>query len=280
MQYSENYYKTKDKKKLFIRSWFPSDHTSLMVIFLHDIGEHSGRYESWAKQFIDNDIAVYAMDIRGHGKSEGKRGHVDNFDVLLKDIKLLISNVEKEHPNLPILIYGQGLGGNLALYYGLNKKANVDGLIITSPWLRSSRKVNDKHGLYLSFVGKYLPKISLKYIRPTSNLTNDATILKNYFSDPLSHNKITVKTLNTIEESGNVITSRKYKINLPVLLMHGTSDNLTSSNETLKFGENSSNMEVKIWKGKYHELHTDINKTEVFEFIKKWIDSNVQIPSL
>ncbi|MFC2136543.1 alpha/beta hydrolase [Bacteroidota bacterium] len=275
MKQFEFYFKSYDKKCLFSQCWCPDEQPKVVIILLHDVGEHCGRYEKWAKQFVDNQIAVLTMDYRGHGKSDGKKGYIDHFDQLIKDTILLILRSEKEYPSIPKIIYGQGLGGNIALTYALKNKYAFAGSIATSPWLKPSRKTNNVYITYSKFLKRYLPKFSFKYILNVSNLTNNPSALGNYFNDPLNHNRLTSRLLREIQDSGKYLISRKYKINIPTLVMHGKDDNITSPNETVKFAQNSNHIQVKIWQDKFHELHNDVSNSEVFDYIINWINSAI-----
>jgi len=275
MKQFEFYFKSYDNKCLYSKCWCPDETPKIVIILLHDIGEHCGRYEKWAKLFIKEKIAVLTMDYRGHGKSEGKKGYINNFNQLLKDTKLLISKSEKEYPGILKIIYGQGLGGNIALAHVLNNKFNFAGSIATSPWFKPSRKANNVYGTYSKFLKKYMPKFAFKYILNVSNLSNNPSVLEDYFTDPLNHNRLTSKLLKETQHAGKYLISRKYRINIPTLVMHGSDDNITSSNETIKFARHSNHIQAKIWQGKFHELHNDINNMQVFNYIINWINSTI-----
>ena len=162
MKQFDFYFKSYDKKCLYTQCWCPDESPKVVIILLHDVGEHSGRYEKWAKLFVKKQIAVLTMDYRGHGKSDGVKGYVDKFDQLIKDTKLLVTQAEKEYPKIPKIIYGQGLGGNISLYSALKQKESFKGVIATSPWLKPSRKLNSVCNTYSKFLKKYLPKFSFR----------------------------------------------------------------------------------------------------------------------
>ncbi len=275
MKQFEFYFKSYDKKCLFSQCWCPDELPKVVIILLHDVGEHCSRYERWAWKFVEKQIAVLTMDYRGHGKSDGKKGYVDNFDQLIKDAKLLVSKAEKEYPKIPKIIYGQGLGGNIALYNALKYPSIYNCAIATSPWLKPSGKSNNVYSTYSKFLKKYFPKFSFKYILNVSNLTNNPSAVEDYFSDPLNHNRLTSRLLKEMRHSGKYLISRKYKFTIPILVMHGSDDNVSSPNATVKFGQNSTYIQVKIWPSKFHELHNDLNNSEVFAYIINWINSIV-----
>lgn len=275
MKQFEIFFKSHDNKCIYSQCWCPDENPEAVLMLLHDAGEHSGRYEKWAKMFVKQNIGIIAMDYRGHGKSEGTKGNIKKIEHIVKDTGLLLLKAEKEYPGIPKILYGQGIGGNIALYSAIKKKYNYNGIIATSPWLKASHKSNRIYETYSKFLKRYIPKFGIKYILNVTNLTNNPDVINSYYSDPLIYNQISSHLLKEIKKMGNYIISRKYKINTPVLIMHGSNDSITSSNESFKFGQNSNHIQVKIWQGKLHELHHDIDNIEIFNYTMKWIKESL-----
>jgi len=124
-----------DGMALFAREWKPEGKMNGVICIVHGLGEHSGRYKKFAKTFIVNGYLVIGFDLRGHGRSCGKRGHVDSYDILMNDINCLVNKAFELYPDSPCFLYGHSMGGNLVLNYVLRRRPEVAGVIASAPWL-------------------------------------------------------------------------------------------------------------------------------------------------
>ncbi|HSR88425.1 MAG TPA: alpha/beta fold hydrolase, partial [Pontiella sp.] len=127
---------TSDGLKLFGQEWKPDGAIRAVVCLIHGLGEHSGRYDHMAKAFNRAGYAMIAFDLRGHGRSEGRRGHAPGYAALMSDIGKLLEETAGRYPKLPCFLYGHSLGGNLAIYYGLKKHPDLAGIVASGPLLR------------------------------------------------------------------------------------------------------------------------------------------------
>jgi alpha-beta hydrolase superfamily lysophospholipase len=229
-------------------------------------------YDHWARSFNDERIGFVAMDIRGHGKSEGKRGH-RSLAHITKDIDLFIEYAKKAYPNIPRILYGQSMGGNFSMNYVIAKKPSIVGLITTSPWLRLIHPPSDFIRIIGKFLTKMVPGISLYNGLNSRYLTHDEFVTKTLVKGPLVHDKISIKLFFDIAESGDYILQNRHRFNVPLLMMHGTRDRISSCRACAEFSQyTSKNTCFKPWDGGYHELHNEYDKQDVFGYIVNWID--------
>ncbi|HEX2935122.1 MAG TPA: alpha/beta hydrolase [Bacteroidales bacterium] len=251
--------------------WIP-EKMSYLVVLIHGLGEHILRYRPWAGKFNDEGIGVIGIDLRGHGESGGQRGH-GSIDEFTSDIHNLLTYAHRQYPFIPKILYGHSMGGNLVLKYTIDCKPNISGVISTSPWLRL---FSPPAGFVLKlaeFMKRFSPRIPLSNRVFAKYISHDPAEVKLYQHDPLIHPRITPKLFFSINESGEFILQNKHKINLPLLLMHGTGDKITSCRATTEFENYTSDKTtLKLWKGAYHELHHEIEKDEVFRYILHWIE--------
>lgn len=272
---STNYFiESNDNSKLCFRHWRVSE-PKICICLVHGLSEHSARYENWAALFNKNNIAVCAIDLRGHGLSEGKRGHAKSFEKLFDDVDRLLIEAEAHYLNVPKILYGHSLGGNIVLNYYLSRKPNIAGLIVTSPWFKLTHTPGTLTILFAQL---------MKYLHPSftsSNQLNPEHISRNnikveeYKTDELVHNRISVKLYFEAVNHGKRVSGRGYMINVPMLLMHGTADNITSYKASTNFSRNTGVFTTfKSWDDAFHELHNEINYLEVFDFTLKWIKQN------
>lgn len=266
-----------DSTQLWFRCWEP-DNTNIKacILLIHGLGEHSGRYNEWAERFCHNNIAVCAADYRGHGLAKGKRGHASALEVLMDDIEASFSEASKLFPGIPVILYGHSLGGNLTLNFYLKRKPHINGLIITSPFLRQYHQPHEvlkyiAHGLSL-----VLPFITVNNRIKPEQLSHDNKYVTDHNHDHLLHNRISFKLFTEASVSGENIIKQAYRINHPLLLMHGSKDTVTSHKASLQFSRNTGPFfTVKIWEGLFHELHNEPSKDEVFSFIMNWINNTI-----
>jgi alpha-beta hydrolase superfamily lysophospholipase len=267
-------WQTSDKLKLVGKSWLPEGkNTKVIACLIHGFGEHIGRYEHVAKYFNDNSIGLIGFDILGHGKSEGKRGVIPNYDALMQNIGEFLALVQLKFPNIPLVLYGHSMGGNLALSYLLRYKPDVKAAIITSPWLRLTHEAP----FWKVFVGKMIAQVYSTYTdKATLNpehLSRDLKVGKAYIADKLVHNNMGVTLFLGVEDAGEQILQHAKELKTPLLLMHGTDDQITSANASQLFkNQVGSLVEIVLWKDARHELHNELNKEEVIQKMVEWVE--------
>ncbi len=261
-----------DKKLLHLKTWIPKCRPRAVILLIHSVSDHINRYKYLADYFSENGFVVMGIDMHGCGKSEGKKG-MAKFKHMLCDVKQLIEYAHSRYPNLPKVIYGHGLGGNLALTYATRNNSSLMAVISSSPWIR---KVDNQSHWFISIVRVILwvyPALSVRNRLHYSALSHDTDCLNAYKKDPMVNHFISAKLLFSIQKSGDYLIHNKHKVNMPLLLMHGSNDSISSWRATADFAKYTSfNTTLKIWKGAYHELHNECEKEDIFEFMLHWID--------
>jgi alpha-beta hydrolase superfamily lysophospholipase len=265
---------TTDGLKLWGRTREPETNTRAVVCLVHGIGEHSGRYDHVAEAFNSAGYAMLAFDLRGHGKSEGKRGHVPDYDVLMDDISLLLKRAKDRYPELPVFFYGHSLGGNIVIHHALLRRPELAGIIATAPLLRLAfTPPKWKTGLLHVM---YTLRVSCAVSRGTDDtkLSHDLNVVRAYRNDPLTHDRITPNLAISMLRAGEWNLAHAAELPCPLLLMHGTDDRITSPAASREFADRAgSPCTVKIWEGFYHELHNESGQREVFADMLKWMDA-------
>ena len=267
---------TVDRKKMFFQSWSPSGEPEMVIALIHGLGEHSGRYRHWAEKFFWIKVAFAAFDLRGHGLSGGRRGNIPSMEIALSDIESFLEKVATKFPGIPVILYGNSLGGNLALNYVIERHSNLAGLIITSPWLRLSMPVPVYKMVLASLFGSLAPSITQPNGLDFGYLSRDKKVAEQYKSDSLVHDRISAGLFLSATRGGEKAIRMAGNIHIPVLLMHGTADAITSPEGSKSFSENAgNNVTLKLWDGFYHELHNEPEKDDVFSFIAGWLSKNI-----
>lgn len=261
----------RDGVKLFYRYWIPDKPKKILCI-IHGHGEHAGRYRMMATRLMERQIAVYCMDLRGHGKSQGKKGHAKSMDLLLSDIEELLKAARVQDLQSPLFLMGHSMGGNLLANYMISKDSNeVSGFILSAPWFKLKYDPPAwklKSGL---FVGKFWPSFSSRSGLDPSSISRIATEVEKYVEDPLVHDKITVSLYNTIMEGIELAKAQSDKIKKPGLVYHGTGDKIMDWQASKEFAAANKKMEWKAIEGAFHEPHNDECREEIFKLIGDWV---------
>lgn len=276
MNYKSTTYASFDGMKLSGYIWEPKENPKAIINLVHGFGEYSGRYDEWAMRFTEKGFLVHAIDYRGHGKSDGRRGHVSKFDNFLNDIEVLVKESKKLYLELPQYIYGHSLGGNIVTNYILKREHDFRGAIISSPWYKLSFELSAFMLFIARIMNKIYPKFTQKSTLELNALSHDKNIVDLYITDALVHEKISARMFFEIYKAGDWVLKSADKINLPLFIQHGNDDNVTSYKASKEFAEKAvglnKDVTYKEWHGLYHELHNELEKDEVFEFVANWLE--------
>jgi len=266
-------FKSKDGLELFAHS-FPSQNPPKAIVYMvHGHGEHIERYEHLAAALNKADYALVGFDHRGHGQSAGKRGHTPSYETLLDDIDAFLAEMDEYYPNLPRFLYGHSMGGNLVLNYALRRNPDLKGVISTSPWI----KLAFEPPAVQVFLGKMMDKIFPAFIQgsglETTDLSRDPEVVRAYEEDPLVHDKISARLFVGMYESGLWALEHASEFPLPLYLVHGSADKITSAEASREFAEKAGDkVTLKIWEGFYHETHNEPEQEAVFKSLIEWLD--------
>ena len=156
MKISEKTIFTSRGNKIFIRECKPKNLQEKNILLIHGLGEHSGRYKEFAEFFIKNGIGVYALDLQGHGKSDGKRGHIKSFEEYLESVESSLIFIRKKFLETPIILFGHSLGGLIGLNFLIERESKeIESAVISSPWIETAIKIPE----YLILLQKVLKRI-------------------------------------------------------------------------------------------------------------------------
>jgi alpha-beta hydrolase superfamily lysophospholipase len=269
MKVEEYRWKSSRSVQLYGKVWIPDTPMRAFVVMIHGIGEHSGCYKRWAEKFAAESIGFLAFDLRGHGRSTGKRGHA-SIAGIKSDIKTVLHDVFQKVPAIPVVLYGHSMGGNIVLNYAMGKHVKVQGIIASSPWLKLVKPPSEFLVRLAKVAAHLMPSMTLSTGIKADHLGGTAE--KSAKTDPLMHKRISVKLFADLWESGETILRSKHRVNVPLLLMHGNADKLVSCQASRSFVHNTGEKtKFKQWNGMYHDLHNDAASEAVFQYVLKWI---------
>lgn len=255
----------------FGRGWRPEGKIQGAIALIHGLGEHSGRYHHVASSLTTNGMAIMALDLQGHGKTTGKRGHIISYSSLLTDIHHLLTRIKEVYPQKPIFLYGHSLGGNLVLNYALTYPEALKGVIVTSPWIKLAFEPSSLQVLLAKLMNYIYPAFTQNNQIKEGTLSHNEEVEKAYRNDPLVHNQISARLFLEAYGRGLWALKKANDFTRPLLLLHGTGDQLTSWKASQLFSQGAKDCTFQPYKGLYHELHNEREKEEVFALIINWI---------
>jgi alpha-beta hydrolase superfamily lysophospholipase len=250
----------------------PVEKTRAIIIFVHGIGEHLKRYENWAALMNKEGLGFTGVDLPGNGRSDGIRGNIKSYAITDEIIDILLNNVKQTFPGIPVFIYGHSLGGGIVLDYLLRKKPDIKGAIVTSPWLKLAFEPNKFKLALVSVLKNILPGLIQPSGLVVDHFSHDQEVIDKYKTDPLVHDKISVSLFHSAMSAASYSLSHASELNIPLLIMHGSDDMICSPNGSREFASKTKMAELKIWDGGYHELHNELFKNDVFDYLLNWIN--------
>ncbi len=273
MEISEWNWKSCNGLDMYARSWAPQGRPKAAIMLVHGHGEHVVRYDHVAAALTEHGYAMLGFDLCGHGKSGGPRGHTPSYEALMDDITDFFKQIEERYPGLPRFLYGHSLGGNLVLNYALRRKPDLHGVIATGPWLKLAFDPPPAQVTLGRLMNGIAPGFTQHSKLNTKGLSHDQAVVTAYENDPLVHDKISARLFVEIYETGLWALEHAAEFPLPLLLMHGADDPITSAKACQEFAEKGRRQsDLKLWNGMYHEIHNELDRSQVFAYMLEWLD--------
>jgi len=262
-------------EQLIGKLWGDPEQARAIVVLMHGLGEHIGRYEHVAAKFVERGFALLAFDQQGHGKTAGKRGVIDPDDSMRRDIEAMLRLAKQLAPGRPVFLYGHSMGSMESLYYGLKGQEEVDGIIATSPPL-DPRTLSGTQRVLMKIVKPFAPNLAIDNGLSISGLSRDADVVRRYEADPLVHPKASVRLAAFINDAAAYVREHADEWHLPLYLAHGSADPICpvegSRELAKKLGEKAT---YKEWDGLYHETHNEPEQDLVIATMLDWLESKL-----
>jgi alpha-beta hydrolase superfamily lysophospholipase len=265
--------------KLETQSWSVSGEAKCVIGIVHGLGEHCGRYHPVAEQLVREGFHVVGYDQRGHGKTGGQ---LPTFESLLEDLACFTSHLKELHE--VVFLYGQSLGGGLVVNFALRNPTypsptTLRGFIASSPLLRPTIAPPAWKLLVAKKIGRFWPSITLGSGIDPNSLTHVDAEIEKYRTDPLVHHRVSAALGISMLDAGEWALRHAASLSIPMLLMHGSADQVTSSECSQTFAKEAGrNCQLRLWDGMYHELHFETEREAVLSCAADWI-SNQCSPS-
>lgn len=265
-----------DNLKIFVRSWRPEGRAVRGVIVLvHGFNSHSGYYQWAAEQLVARDLVVYALDLRGRGRSDGERFHVQKFADYVGDVDSVVARAASLDPGLPLFLLGHSAGGVIACIYALDHQSQLSGLICES--FAHEVPAPDFALAVLKGLSHVAPHAHVVKLK-NEDFSRDPSVVERMNQDPLiAHEAQSTTTMAELVRADERLKKEFPLIELPVLILHGTADKATKPAGSKRFYEmaGSTDKTLKLYEGYYHDLLNDLDKQVVMNDISTWLEAHV-----
>lgn len=265
--------------RIFEQGW-AVDHPRAVVAIVHGYAEHSGRYEHVARFLNERGYSVEALDLRGHGQSEGPRALVGSMNEYLNDVGRFLRRVEQRNPAVPLFLLGHSMGGGIVTLFVITRGRNLAGLIVSGPAVGVGRTPGHFQRLFVNVMAKVNPTYGLLQL-PADAISRDPGVVAAYEADPLVYRgKMQAGLVAAMSRASARIQRDMEQVTLPLLILQGTEDRLTPRDgaELLYARAMSQDKMLKLYDGLYHEVMNEPEQQRVLEDLAGWLDAHTRQP--
>jgi alpha-beta hydrolase superfamily lysophospholipase len=247
------------------------------VVIAHGAGEHSGRYAHVARRLADDGYAVYALDHRGHGRSDGPRAVIDRMDNAVEDLSRLIVLASSEQPGVPLFLLGHSMGATIAIRYAIADQDRLTGLILSGP-LAALEAASSPTRLVARLLSALAPRLPLFAVDPTL-VSRDPDVVNAYETDPLVHHgRLPARTIAELARTVDSLPQEVGAITVPTLIMYGSGDHLVPPAGSMMLNDRigAADTTLKTYDGLYHEILNEPEQDAVMDDMCSWLRARVK----
>ncbi|MBN2393893.1 MAG: lysophospholipase [Anaerolineae bacterium] len=277
MRHQDGFFKGVRESNIYYQVWLPEADVKAVLLVVHGLAEHSGRYMNVVNHFVPLEYAVYGLDHIGHGKSEGTHVHVERFTDYTVTLKLYFDLIRLEHPDTPIFLVGHSLGALIGAAYLLEHQDELAGAVLSGILV----KVPDNTPPAIVFVGKILstllPKAGLLGVN-AEGVSRDPAVVQAYINDPLVYRgKATARLAAEMLSTMQRVTAEAATITLPLLIVQGSEDKLVdpAGAQLLYDAVRSTDKTLKVYEGFYHEVFNEPEHEQVLGDVEAWLAAHL-----
>jgi len=264
---------------LFRRSWVPREPVRAVAL-VHGFGEHSGRYEHVGAWLARCGAEVHAFDLRGHGRSSGARGHVDDFADYLDDLERFLDVVREGSPELSLTLFGHSMGGLIVTSLAVDRNPDVESVVTSGAALALSPDLSGFKVTLAGWLGRILPRVSMDAGLDPNAICTDPEVVRKYMADPLVHGRSTLSHAAATFAQIDRVRGAGTRVEVPMLMLHGALDRLCAPEGSSHFHSSLPGAhgvagapvaEWKLYSRSGHEILNDVEHETVLGDIQAWI---------
>jgi alpha-beta hydrolase superfamily lysophospholipase len=264
---------TSDGETLSLRRLSAAGRSRAVVVLVHGLGEHAGRYQALVERLHGWGFAVWAHDHHGHGESSGARGGLPSELRLVDDLALVIDDARRGNPGLPLVLLGHSLGGLVAASLVARGVRPVDGLVLSSPGLDPG--LNGFQKALLAVLPRIAPSLRVGNGLDDNFLSHDRAVVQAYRDDPLTHDRIGGRLARFLAHEGALVQQAAAHWPVPTLLIYAGDDRLVVPAASRAFAEAaapSGMVEARCFESLFHEIFNELDAGPVFAALQRWLD--------
>jgi alpha-beta hydrolase superfamily lysophospholipase len=267
-----------DGLSLYFQRWLP-EAPRAMLLFVHGLAEHSGRYQNPVAYFTARRFACYALDYRGHGRSGGTPVHIHRFEEFLSDVRTVAAWMLEQHPQLPLYLVGHSQGGLIVLAHALHHPQGLGGLILSSPFLGLHPETRPGPVLHqcARVLSHLLPRLQLPNELDPQKLSRDPEVVAAYAADPLVSHRVSTRWFTEVLKTQERVLAGAGRLVLPALVMVSGADRVVDSEATRRWvaGAPPPLVEFVRFEGLYHEMFHEPEREQVFKRMEEWLEARL-----
>jgi len=277
LKHQEGFFKGVRDANIYFQSWLPESEPRAVLLIVHGLAEHSGRYRNVVDHFVPLGYAVYGIDHLGHGKSDGKRVYVERFNDYTNTLKVYFDMIHGWQPDKPIFLVGHSMGGLISAVYLLDHQAELAGAVLSGAAVKVPNNITPAILLVGKMLSALIPRYGLIGL-DVDGVCRDPVVVQAYVSDPLVHTgKTTARLAAEMLKAMQTISGQAAKITLPIIIVQGSADKLIdpAGAQMLYDAVSSADKEIRIYDGLYHEVFNEPEHDKVLRDIEIWLEAHI-----
>ncbi|HEX2213433.1 MAG TPA: alpha/beta hydrolase [Mycobacterium sp.] len=257
--------------------WTPETEPRGAIVLCHGYAEHARRYDHVAERFGAVGLVTYALDLRGHGRSGGKRVYLRNIGGYTKDFATLVGIAAADHPDLPRIVVGHSMGGGVVFTYGVEHSGDFTAMVLSGPAVYAQDAVSPVMITVAKVVGSILPGLPVEEL-PTEAVSGDPDVVAAYMADPMVHHgKLPAGIAKALIKVGETMPQRAGSLTAPLLVVHGEQDKLIPVEGSRRLLEcvGSTDAHLKVYPELYHEVFNEPERDLVLDDVTSWVEAKL-----
>jgi alpha-beta hydrolase superfamily lysophospholipase len=278
MKHTMGTFESARRQKLFYQSWLPDNQPpQAVLLIIHGLAEHCGRYGNVVDYFVPRGYAVYGLDHLGHGQSAGTRVYVDHFSDFTDNVKIYFDMIRQWQPDISIFIIGHSMGGLISVIYLLEHQHELAGVILSAPLIKAGDETPAMMIALAKIMATIWPKLPLAQVE-AQGVSRDPAVVQAYIDDPLVYNgKVTARLGAELINAMQRAQTEAAAITLPIFILQGGGDLLVNpaGAQTLYDRASATDKQIKIYDGLYHEIFNEPEHAQVLGDVATWLEAHL-----
>ena len=257
--------------------WTPPTDPTGVVILCHGYAEHARRYDHVAQRFGEAGLITYALDLRGHGRSGGKRVYLKDISGYTTDFHHLVGLATAAHPDLKRVVLGHSMGGAVVFTYGVEHPDDYAAMVLSGPAVYAQDAVSPVKIALANVVGSILPGLPVENL-PAEAVSRDPEVVAAYRADPMVHQgRLPAGIGKALIGVGTTMPARAAALTAPLLVVHGGQDKLIPVDGSRRLLQcvGSSDANLKVYPELYHEVFNEPERAVVLDDVVSWIKDHL-----